>query len=412
MLFRRVLPFLALLPSLACQDDLRDVVRLANGKELRGRIVDPHAPAELLLAQGGKRIRVDRTQIVASELVGDRVREFLDRRLSLRSSVNGQWILVEWAQANGLPGLARVQATDLALRSDDERAHTFLGHRKKGAQWLWPHDGRWLSREDLDGALGKAPMVLRGERFELRCDGSLATNVAALLDLERLGDWMHATLGADLQLRENLQPVRVATWRNGAAFPKWGFRPSPYYVPDPHGDEARAFFILPDRPYKLFLVGAHALLYHGMIGSVDPRDERDRVCAWLELGLASYAEASLGGDPGFATAFPQPGLEISALQAEARSFKLVNLLHLPMYTGFYQVDNAETDTWWHVAAMFTRFLLDPATPAQRTAFFAFARKSLIERKGDSSSVFDAAMGKRVEELEAPFRTWLRKLAGN
>ena len=270
----------------------------------------------------------------------------------------------------------------------------------------------WLTREELDGALAKAPMTLRGERFELRCDGSLAANVAALLDLERLGDWMHANLGEGLQLRESLQPSRVATWRNGAAFPKWGFRPSPYYVPDPHGDEARAFFILPDRPYKLFLVGAHALLYRAMIGSVDPRDDRDRVCAWLELGLASYADGSLGGDPGFATAFPQPWLTLSALQAENRACKLVNLLHMPMYSGFYQLDNAETDNWWHMAAMFTRFLLDPATPAQRTAFFTFARKSLSERKGDSSSAFDAAMGKRVEELDAPFRAWVRKLAGN
>ena len=39
------------------------------------------------------------------------------------------------------------------------------------------------------------------------------------------------------------------------------------------------------------------------------------------------------------------------------------------------------------------------------------RAALAERKGDSSSLFDKVMGQRVEDLELPFRKWLKKVAG-
>jgi hypothetical protein len=41
----------------------------------------------------------------------------------------------------------------------------------------------------------------------------------------------------------------------------------------------------------------------------------------------------------------------------------------------------------------------------------FVREALGERKGDSSSAFDKAMGVKVEELDEPWRAWLAKKAG-
>jgi hypothetical protein len=402
-----------LLSALAAQDDLRDTVRLRNGKELHGRVFDPWSPREITLMQGGKRVHVARTDIADLQLIGDAVQEFLDRRLALRANDTGQWMLVEWAQTRGLANFARLQATALALRTDDERAHQYLGHRRKGEQWTWPCEGRWLSRDDLDGALGKAPMLLLGERFQLRCDCDLRANVDALFDLERAGAFLYATFGEDLQLHEALQPVRVVTSRNADAFPKWGFKPLPYFVPEPHADEGRTFFAgEPLRPRLLFFVGTHGLLYHGLIGPANPRDDRDRVCAWVELGLSMFVEQSLGGDPGFAAPVKRQVRDSTALQALDREYRLTHLLHMPAYAGFYLLDDTPTAINWAGAAMFVQFLLDPDnTPATREPFLAFVRHALAEKKGDSSSAFDASMGRRVEDFEAPFRAWLRKQAG-
>src|SRR5262245_42553363 len=150
------------------QDDMRDVVHLKNGKEVRGRIAQPFAPGELLLVQGGKRVRVPRADIGTIEPVADTIREFLDRRHRLAGNPRAQWILVEWATARSLVNFARLQAMQLALESDDERAHAHLGHRQRNKQWLWDHDGKWLTKDQLLTAIVRDQVVLPGERFRVR----------------------------------------------------------------------------------------------------------------------------------------------------------------------------------------------------------------------------------------------------
>src|SRR5262245_35734953 len=205
---------LPLWAAAAAQDDLRDFVHLASGKDVRGRVAEPWAAREIVVMQGGKRVRVSRTDITGMELVGDRVREFSARRLQLRGNPRGQWILVEWAQTHDLPNLARLQAMRIALETDDERAHTFLGNRQRGGKWTWERDGRWYTTEQLYAQIVKSPLTLAGERFRLRCDGDLRVNLDALFDLERLGTWWFDTFGADLGLAEVLQPVEVFAHRD------------------------------------------------------------------------------------------------------------------------------------------------------------------------------------------------------
>ena len=62
--------------------------------------------------------------------------------------------------------------------------------------------------------------------------------------------------------------------------------------------------------------------------------------------------------------------------------------------------------------MFVAWLLAKDNqPATRGPFLQFVRQALGERKGDSSSLFDKVMGRRVEELDEPWREWLAKTAG-
>ncbi|HEX5053084.1 MAG TPA: hypothetical protein VFZ65_15020 [Planctomycetota bacterium] len=401
--------------SSLAQDDLRDQITRSDGKVLSGRVYNPYAAGEIVLLQGGRRVRVPRADITAMDLVADRVREFCERRVRLHDSVKAQRFLVDWARSKDLPGLAHLQALWLVLEDDgNAEAHEFLGHKKGPKGWLWVHDGRTMTREQLDVALAKSPMQLAGERFMLRCDADLRTNVAALFDLEQLGVIWFQRFGAALQLHEVLEPMQIVADRNADDFPKWGFRPLPYYEPSPHGDVGRTFYAgaAPVRPEKLFFVGTQALLYHTLIGELDRRDDRDRVCAWLEIGLGMHMQQTMDGPPGFAVQGPLRAQDLQAITALGRGYRLTHLLHLPMYSGFYLMDDTATAINWSAATMFVAWLLDEKNPLKtREKFLAFVRESLGERKGDSSSAFDKAMGTRVEELDEPWREWLTKVAG-
>lgn len=404
-----------LVSLLPAQDDLRDRVVRRDGRELTGRVADPFAATEVTLLQGGKRVRIDRKDIAQLDLVGDRLRAFLDRRLRLKDNKRAQQFLVDEAMARGLPGLARLQAMALVLQDDgDEKAHLHLGHTRGQKGWLWEHGGKRLTREQLEASLEKQPLTLVGERFTLRCDAGLATNVQVLFDLEQLGAAWFDQFGAELGLREVLHPVAVVAHRNGETFPKWGFRPLPYYVPAPHGDEARTFYFgaNPTRPERLFFVGTQGLLYRTLIGEGDKQDDRDRVCAWLEIGLGMWMEHTMQGPAGFAAPGPLRAQDVQALQALGRGYRLTHLLHLPMYGSFYLTDDTATAVNWSASTMFVAWLLAKDNqPATRGPFLQFVRQALGERKGDSSSLFDKVMGRRVEELDEPWREWLAKTAG-
>jgi hypothetical protein len=96
----------------------------------------------------------------------------------------------------------------------------------------------------------------------------------------------------------------------------------------------------------------------------------------------------------------------------ARGYKLTHLLHLPVYGSFYLTDDTDTVTNWAAATMFVAWLADEGNPLKtREPFLRLVRASLAERKGDSSTAFDKIMGKRVEELDEPWREWLGKVAG-
>lgn len=411
----RCLTVCLLIAALHAQDDLRDRVVLKDGKEVRGRLLTPFAADELLLVQGNKRVRVPAADVAATTTVLDQLREFLRLRARQPDNPRAAWIAAEWATAHGLPAMARLQALQLVLQDDDHRqAHALLGHKQGGKSWLWPSGDRWLSRADLEASLAKKELELRSEHFTLRLDGGLAEGTAALFDLEQLYLWWFDEFGKALQLREVVTPMAVRTFRTAEEFPKWGFRPIPYFVPDPHGDVARTFYQAPDlqRPRLLFFVGTQLILYHAL--AQDPRlqDERDRICAWLEIGLGMVAQNVMQGPPGLA-APAAPRLEdLQALQALGRTFRLTHLPHLPMYASYYLLDDTTTTVNWNAATMFATWLLDPGNdPPTRAAFLQYVRQAIGEKKGDSSTLFDAAMGRKIEAFEAPFSAWLQKKAG-
>ena len=83
-----------------------------------------------------------------------------------------------------------------------------------------------------------------------------------------------------------------------------------------------------------------------------------------------------------------------------------------MYSGFYLMDDTPTAINWSASTMFVAWLLETGnTPRTREPFLKFVVEALRDRKGDSSSAFDKAMGRRIEDLEEPWMKWLAKKAG-
>ncbi len=414
-------PLAALLATTptAAQDDLRDVVRTAD-QEIRGRVLTPFADPtqgdgdEVLIVQGGKRVRVQRGKVTAMDLVDDRTAEFVARRRRLPDSPAMAWILVEWARSRELPELARLQAFDLVLRHDDhDRAHEFLGHRRHSKGWLWELDGRWLTREQFLAQWGGRRHELRSEHWRLQADAGFPQAVGALLDLEALyADWF-SRFGEALRLQPALAPMAIEVSRDLGSFAKWGMRPLPFHVPDPHGDVGRTFYGAdPERPRLLFFLGTQAILYHCLAGNPSLRDDRDRVCPWLEIGLGMWAESRFQGPAGRAAPGDPRYQDLQAMAALGRSYRLTHLLHLPMYGGYYLMDDTPTAVNWSAAQMLVAFLLRPdQKPDLRGPFLEYVRQAFAERKGDSSTAFDKTLGRRIEDIEPELQVWLNKLAG-
>jgi hypothetical protein len=398
------------------QDDLRDRITLSNGKVIVGRLATPHDPKQILIVQGGKRIRVSTDKVANTALIADKIREFCTLRHRHQGSPRALRYLVDWAETNGLTRLAKLQALELVLQDDSEEdLHRLLGHRLRNKTWQWPFGSSWKSRAKLEALMLEKPYRIAGERFALRCDAGLLTNVRALLDLEQLGAAWFTRFGEDLNLLEVLNPIEIRTFRNASEFPKWGFRPRAYFEPPPHSDLGLTFYAgpSPQRPEDLFFVGTQGLLYRTMIGQVDQQDKRNRVCAWLEVGLGMHMQQVMQGPPGYAKAEKPKVRDLQAMTALGRTYRLTHLVHLPMYSGYYLTDDTATAINWSSATMFVTWLLDdPTNSGHRDSFLTYIRASLQKRQGDSSTAFDRIMGKPIEQFEEPWQTWLHKLAGN
>lgn len=398
------------------QDDERDCVTLASGRVVRGRVATPYAAEELLVVTGGKRTRIPVGDVRGLDTVAANVAAFFERRLRHRDSARALRYLVDWAVQHELPGLARLQATELVLLDDgDATMHAFLGHRQRRGTWQWPLESKWRTREQLEQSLVDRPLRIQGERFALRCDAGLLANVRALLDLEHLAVVWFARFGKELGLREVLEPIEVQTFRNADEFPKWGFRPRPYFEPPPHSDVGRTFYsgAAPVRPDALFFVGAQGLLYRTLIGEASQQDSRGRVCAWLEVGIGMYLQGMMRGPAGFATPATSQPPDLVALRALGRGYRLTHLIHLPMYGSFYLTDDTTTATNWAAAEMFVTWMLAKDNKRQlRRPFLDYVIAALRERKGDSSTAFDRVIGTPIERLEEPWLEWLHDLTGN
>jgi len=417
---RRLLPpvlaLAALAGTAAAQDDLRDVVRLVDGRELTGRVFSRLDGDEIVLQQGPKRQRLARAQVASMDTVRDRVADCLRRFDQLPDHPQHLWYLVGYAQSRQLPELARLFATDLVLRHPDHaEAHAFLGHRRRGTRWEWPDGEQWrtlaeLEREHCD--FGRA-LVVDGEHFRVRSDASMRRIVDTLLDHERIYVWWMARFGEGLHLYElRGDKVVFEVWRERGAFPRLNKFEHPYFqhrIEETQPPLVRTYFDgTAGRPTRLTEVAVQALLYRTLADDPGLRTAH-RFCGWGEVGLARYAEHCLAGPPGRLQSvdWRLPLAEAALVTADPER-RLVQLTHRSTRQLHYVVSD-EVATEWATVHLFVTFLLtSDSSNALAQGFLDYLRAAIRGAKGDSSSEFDRALGRKVETFEAPLREWVQQ----
>src|SRR5690606_34858391 len=202
------------------RDDLRDVVTVARGKPVTGRVANPFHPDELLVLQGGKRVRVARKDVTALDTVTMRLRELLQMHAVVPDEPDRLWILAEWAASRQLHAMAQVFAYRiLCIDPEHAESHQLLGHRRRGSAWLWRRGDRFMPRAAFDAYVADIghPFELRSEHWWIKTDAGVRRAVDALLDLERLYLFFFDRFGNDLDAYEVLRPVPVLVWRNADA---------------------------------------------------------------------------------------------------------------------------------------------------------------------------------------------------
>jgi hypothetical protein len=411
------LAFAATLAALApAQDDLRDRVVLVDGGEVRGRVVTPFAPDEVLLVRGGERIRVARGRIQAIHTITLDVATLLDERLDAKRNPRFHWMLADWARSKGLDAMARLQAYEtILLDPDHAAAHAWLGHRPHPRHgFVRPVGSRWMNAEqwaEHHATMGR-PLELESEHFVVRTSAGLRTAIDTLVDLERLYVFVLAEYGEGLQLREAIEKLRIDVWSAAERFPALSSEAAiPYFEPRPFADRGHTRLLVEGtRPEDLFTVATQALLYRCLADDAPVPEQMARLCPWAELGFARHVQSRLHGAPGAAVA-RDPGLESweLALAQSFRTYRLTTLTRLNLRDHFYGSFGNSEGVHWASTHAFAQFLLDPAVDKERPGrFLAYLRTALRDAQGDSSSTFDRVFGLEIETLEGPFLSWLAR----
>lgn len=403
--------------TLPGQKDLRDAVTLDNGKVIRGRVLTPYAEDELLIMQGSKRVRIARRRVASMVTVLDQQREFFRRRGQAAQTADAQWQLAAWAASVQLNGMARLAAHSvLFIDPDYEKAHELLGHRQRGKSWLWPKGSNWLSlkRFEQDSSSWGRALEIEAEHFRIRSNGGMQRGVDALFDLERLYLFWFDEFGAALDLHEALELMDILVWNDEDKFPGWSGARLSYFIPKPFDDASYTFYPKKgDRPHDLFVVGSQHILYRCL--ALDPNlgDTKNRLCAWLEIGIGQWMQSQLEGPAGQV----EPvfgGLDLASARAVlmGKRYSVKNILHLNLRDHFYGGVGGYHQVHWASVYSLVAFLMDEdAFPGGSKKLMTFLHDALRNGKGDSSSAFDDAMGQRAERLEEPWLRWLEHRVG-
>lgn len=394
--------------------DLRDVVVLKTGKSVKGRVLHRFRPDELTLMQGGKRVRIEHQRIRSITTINDHLREFFKRRDKIGADDKATWDLALWAESKGLHAMARLVALELVLRDDKNRvAHEFLGHKKGRRGWRWLRGSTYRSRKAHEKYISDMghPLTTVGEHFEVQTNAGLRRALDTSMDLERLYLFWMDEFGKDLRLQEVLRPMIVKVWATSDKFPAYTGRKEAFALTRKSGDYAATFY--PEkarRPWRLFTVVCQAMVENTLtLQQNDAGWALSRLCAWAEIGIGQWVESCMHGDPGRVVP-GEPILDRVRLGRVLKTRPKLKITTHRRYKLFLNPGDRALE-YWDTTGALVHFLLDRnLQPSKRDGFLRYVYAAFFHGKGDSSSVFDEALGERLEKTEKRFYAWLRRNA--
>ncbi|MBI1853447.1 MAG: DUF1570 domain-containing protein [Planctomycetes bacterium] len=413
------LVLVAFAAALSGNEDMRDVVKLKAGGELKGRVVFEN-DEKLVLRASTREQTLAKSEVLSVSSVARSMEEWLEKLRTIHDGdVAGHLELAAFCKDRKLEHEAELEAY-LVLRTDpkNERAHEILHHRRGQNAWLVPIDGGQVAWPLIDKTTedwGKA-LQIETEHYIIRTNAGVGAAADLAVDLEIFYSSFFVVFGRDLELREVLDPMAINAFRT-----KKDFVPREFHVDDTHvirDRQARVrhvyYEVVPGRPLDLVHEATHALLY-----TVFTWEHSGLIPTWVDEGIAKYFEVALTGPPGKAT------LQLGVV--DTAKFKLVadapKSTHLQRIfnhnagdffspTGQSMSDaNAErTGLPLKYAEVYTlvHYLLHANNEAHRKKFAAYLKEAFKSKA--TVGAFEKVMGKDLDAVEKEWRAYVAEKA--
>jgi hypothetical protein len=140
-----------------------DVIELANGGRIEGRIVEGGGDAvNYVIETSAGRVTVARGQVKRVEAASDAEKEYEALARTAPNTAEAHWKLYEWCRDNKLRDLAQQHLTRLlALEPDHAQARAILGFKKLDGEWMTQdqimasrgmvrYEGRYLAPQQVE----------------------------------------------------------------------------------------------------------------------------------------------------------------------------------------------------------------------------------------------------------------------
>jgi len=376
------------------EDETLDRIETVEGQEYEGRVVFEDEE-KLVLLIGSREKEFALADLAKVRSVNRSLRELLDHQSATElDDLVATKDLARFARSRGLHGEARalwLQA--LLIDAKDEEANEALGNRKRKGYYELRHGNRWWTLEDLKIRTtdwGEA-WELSSAHYELRTNVGLKEGIALLFDTERFYQMFFDFMREGFDLHETNKIMKIQIHADEASFPEIvGTRTS--YT----DGENRAAYVDASAGLDRGALAHEALHLLVHMTTVESRQSRGFVPAWLDEGLAEYFRAALHGPMGRAAYTPgdKNYYHFKEHATTGHPYELSRLLQFGR--GDYLVSSG-TRLRYAQSYTLVDYLLNGDEGALRERFFDFIARCYEGRS--SSTHFKKAMGLDEDELE-------------
>lgn len=374
-----------------------DRVELQNGSKLQGRVVYQDE-AVLILRDGSKErtIPMKDVKLVVSRLGHQReaIERWLESKPEETQSVRD---LAQYCKRVGLHDDALLfQRFILCSAPEDEEARLALGHARRANGWSERSAGKWTDWRKIESMRSswKTPWELRSSHYRLRTNLPMSDAVRALLDLECLYFAFYDLLGAEMMLRETVEPLEAHIHADAESFPVAYVGRSAYF--DAGIDRLVVDASKGIQRGLLFHEAVHQLLFNT---AVEAASSTGDLPAWLDEGLAEYMSLSMSGVASRAT-LDTEAIARNHFERHAAALESIELERLLVF-GTDDFLTPQSELKYAASYTFVHFCLHGQGEKFRRRFFDFMRGAY---KGQGSPThFKDALATPEDELERAWR---------